>query len=153
MAGIERLLVTVWVGALLGVGYLAVPVLFASLDDRQLAGELAGQMFRLVGYVGLGTGALLLATYFHLWRDWGKKTWHQWRIWLVSVMIFLVSIGLFVLQPMMIELKQHGLPPGSEQAAQFGRLHGASSIIYLLTTVLGFVLVFAGGRTSGAKGC
>jgi hypothetical protein len=37
--------VTVWVGSLLAIGYLAAPVLFAQLSDRGVAGNLAGAMF------------------------------------------------------------------------------------------------------------
>ncbi len=139
MVRIENLLLTLWVGALFGVGYLAVPVLFASLDDRQLAGELAGEMFRLVGYLGLGAGALLLASFF--WQG------ARWRVWLVVAMLALVVVSVFVLQPMMVELKQHGLVPDSEEAREFARLHGVSSVLYLLTSVLGVGLVLAGPRS------
>ncbi len=139
MARIENLVLALWVGALFGVGYLAVPVLFASLDDRQLAGELAGQMFRLVGYLGLGAGAVLLASLF--WQG------ARWRLWVVVAMLALVVVSVFVLQPMMVELKQHGLLPESEAARDFARLHGVSSILYLLTSVLGAGLVLAGLRS------
>src|SRR3569623_1849958 len=54
----ERLLLAVWVGGMLAVGYLAVPVLFHMLDDRVLAGALAGEMFRYMNGVGLVCSAL-----------------------------------------------------------------------------------------------
>ena len=38
----ERFLLTLWVGGLWIIGYLVTPVLFKTLDNRQLAGELAG---------------------------------------------------------------------------------------------------------------
>ena len=59
---IERIILTLWVGALWAIGYLAVPFLFSGLDDRRLAGELAGEMFKAVGYVGLVSGIILLVT-------------------------------------------------------------------------------------------
>ena len=37
--------ITLWVGALWAIGYIAAPTLFYHLPDRQLAGNLAGQIF------------------------------------------------------------------------------------------------------------
>ena len=34
--------ITLWVGGLWAIGYIAAPVLFSSLGDRQLAGVVAG---------------------------------------------------------------------------------------------------------------
>ena len=56
----ERIILTLWVGSLWAIGYLAVPVLFHSLDSRTLAGELAASMFTLVNGLGLVCGGLLL---------------------------------------------------------------------------------------------
>jgi hypothetical protein len=36
---------TLWVGGFWAIGYLAAPMLFYNLDDRMLAGMLAGKMF------------------------------------------------------------------------------------------------------------
>jgi hypothetical protein len=143
---VERVLATVWIGGLWIVGYLVAPTLFASLDDRQLAGNLAGQMFLIVSYTGLLAGTLLLLSQL---MDAGSRWRRQWRVWVLLGMLVLVIVGAFVLQPMMQELKTLGLTPGSEQAARFGMLHGISSVLYLLNSLLGFVLVVAGIRPLG----
>jgi len=39
------IVITLWVGALWAIGYLAAPTLFHVLDDRALAGKVAGQLF------------------------------------------------------------------------------------------------------------
>ena len=148
-AATERVLLTLWVGGLWIVGYLVAPVLFASLDDRQLAGKLAGEMFNLVSYVGLLTGALLLLSQL---KDAGSAWQRRWRMWVLAAMLLLVIVGAFVLQPMMQELKLQGLLPGSEQAARFGLLHGVSSVLYLLTSLLGLSLVLAGIRPQQQPG-
>jgi hypothetical protein len=54
------ILIALWVGGMWAIGYLAAPVLFASLGDRQLAGMVAGKLFALIGWVGLGSAAYLL---------------------------------------------------------------------------------------------
>ena len=132
----ERILLTLWVGVLWGVGYLAVPVLFAELDDRMLAGRLAGEMFHLVSYIGLGAGALLLLA--QLLRGGGRPGWRGWSL---AAMVVLVGIGEFVLQPMMAELKAGGLAEGSGQASEFAMLHGISSTLYLIVSLAGLALV------------
>lgn len=131
----ERLLLTLWVGALWSIGYLAVPTLFASLDDRVLAGMLAGRMFSVLSYLGLVCGVLLLAG--HWWR----QRCLGWRGALLCVMLVLVAVGEFWLQPLMAQLKAQGIVVGSATAAEFARLHGVASILYLFNSVLGLALV------------
>ena len=137
----ERILLTLWVGGLWAIGYLAVPVLFHSLDDRRLAGEVAGQMFGVLSLVGLVCGTLLLVRAIYVA---GKKWSSAWRVWSLVAMLVLVATSAFVLQPMMQELKATGLLEGSAAAKHFGQLHGASSVMYLITSLLGLALVAAG---------
>jgi len=135
---IESILQTLWIGGLWVIGYVVAPLLFANLDDRRLAGELAGHMFSAINYIGLGCGALLLM--FALLK--AGKTWiKDWRVIALVSMLILIVVSAFVLQPMMQELKLAGLAKGSEVAAQFGRLHGVSSVLYLVTSLLGLFLL------------
>ena len=137
----EKIMLTLWVGGLWAIGYLAVPVLFSMLNDRQLAGELAGKMFSIISMIGLVFGVLLLIG--AVYRA-GDKWLRAWRVWMLSAMLAFIAVSFFVLQPMMQDLKAHGLIEGSAQAASFGRLHGISSMLYLMTSLLGLGLVIAG---------
>ena len=49
--------ISLWVGGMWAIGYLVAPVLFSSLGDRQLAGMVAGKLFALIGWFGLGSAA------------------------------------------------------------------------------------------------
>lgn len=140
----ERILLTLWVGALWAIGYLAVPTLFALLDDRILAGMLAGRMFTLVSFLGLFCGGVLLLG--SLLRH-GMLVLRSVRVWLLVVMLLLVAVGEFGLQPMMAQLKAQGLAEGSAQAAQFARLHGVASVLYLINSLCGLLLVGLGGKS------
>lgn len=120
------------------LGYVVVPVLFKMLD-RQLAGDVAGQLFTIMSYIGLVSGALLLASM--LYRS-GLSNWMQWRVWALIIMLLFVVIGQFILQPMMVELKAAGLQ--GEVAKQFGRLHGVSSLLFMFNSLAGLVLVVFG---------
>lgn len=127
----ERLLLTLWVGSLWAIGFIAAPILFAVLDDRVLAGTLAGEMFRAVAWIGMVCGSLLLI--FHLLHP-GRS---RWRLWVLLFMLVLVAVGQFVLAPMVAGMRLEGLSdtPG------FGRLHGIASTLYLCTSLAGLALV------------
>ncbi len=134
----EQLLQTLWVGGLFSIGYLAVPILFNSLDDRRLAGEVAGNLFSAMNVVGFVCGGILLLSALILAKDgWLKVR----RVQVLLAMLTLVAIGALVLQPMMQDLKATGLLPESDEASQFGRLHGIASMIYLVNSLLGLYLV------------
>ncbi len=143
LEGIERVTLTAWVGGLWATGYLAAPVLFKVLDDRRLAGELAGHMFKIIAVVGLVCGAILLGLAI---AQSGARWLRSWRGVTLLVMIVLVAVGLLVLQPMIQDVKAQGLMEGSDAARRFGMLHGVSSLLYLVTSVCGLALVGAGLR-------
>ena len=134
---VSRFLLTLWVGGMWVTGYMAAPVLFAMLE-RQVAGSVAGRMFSIMSYIGLacGTGLLLLGLIGA-----GRGYIRSWRCWAVVAMVLLVVIGQFVLQPMMVELRATGLPPGGAEAASFGRLHGMAAILFMISCLLGLLLV------------
>lgn len=137
----ERILLTLWVGGLWAIGYIAAPTIFAMLDDRKLAGALAGQMFHIISYIGLVCGILLFISLL-------KRAGVHWRIWIIATMVALVACGEFILQPMMESLKVQGLVEGSATKKQFGMLHGVASIIYLAVSLLGLSLVVFGLQKS-----
>lgn len=141
----ERILLTAWTGGMWAIGYIAAPTLFSLLDDRKMAGQLAGQMFHIINWIGLICGILLLITVF-------KRYGRNWQLWILLVMVLLVANSEFILQPMMTELKAQGLLEGSEAKARFGMLHGISSILYLLTSTMGLVLVAVGFYKKPSQG-
>jgi len=138
---VERILLTFWVGGMWAIGYVAVPMLFSVLDDRHMAGELAGPMFSAISFIGLVCGVLILIGM--LYREGGQFT-RSWRVWVVAVMLGLIIISQFVLHPMMIETKAQGLVEGSDLAKRFGQLHGISSLLFMATSLLGLILVIFG---------
>jgi len=137
---LDDFLQTLWVGGLWVIGYVVAPILFGSLDDRQLAGALAGNMFTAINFIGLVCGGYLLLRAVSL----AGGVWFRSRRFIaLTIMLVIVLVSMLVLQPMMQDLKAIGIDPGSEAAAQFGRLHGVSSILYLVMSLLGLYLVVA----------
>lgn len=138
---LAALVVTAWVGGLWAIGYLAVPVLFFAQPDRQLAGELAGQMFTLTGYLGMVCGAYLLV---HQIGMSGRTALRQRLFWAVAVMLLLTLAIQFGIQPVMAGLKAQALPLDvmhSAFAGQFKMLHRISGSLYLVQSLLGAFLV------------
>lgn len=130
-----------WVGGTWAIGYLAVPVLFQTLADRQLAGLLAGKMFTWMALVGIGCALYLLAYHFH---QFGRPAWKQKSFLVTAAMLILVIVGQFGIQPVMADLKFQALPLDvmhSALASQFKTLHGVSSILYLIQSLLGIALL------------
>lgn len=102
-----------------------------------LAGNLAGQMFSIVSYLGFACGLALIA----IMRYRKPEQWIGRRLFLILFMLVLAVVGEFVLQPMMAELKQLGLVAGSDVAHRFALLHGVASVLYLINSLAGLLLV------------
>lgn len=135
------LLVAAWAGGLWAIGYLAAPALFYSLDDKALAGALAGRMFTWIAYVGLFSGFYLLV--YRIVRD-GAGALKQPFVWIVCAMLLLALAGHFGIQPILAQLKlQAGATDVMQSvfADRFRTWHGVASIAYLLQSLLGAALV------------
>lgn len=133
----ERILLTLWVGGMWVIGYMAVPMLFSTLDDRKLAGNIAGDFFHVMNYIGLVCGVLLFISVLARLRK-------SWQVWALLAMLALVSVNEFTVQPLIHELKMLGIPEGSPAQAEFKRLHGLASVLFLINSLLGLSLVIFG---------
>jgi len=134
-------LIALWVGGMWATGYLAAPVLFANVGDRQLAGVVAGKLFTWMGWVGLGSASYLLG--FLIVRA-GRQVFGRAVFWLVLAMAVTVAASQFGIQPLMAQLKVDALPREVMESVlrdRFAAWHGISSILYLLQSLLGLWLV------------
>lgn len=134
---LKRLVLTVWLGMIWSVGYLAAPILFETLDDRALAGLVAGKLFTTVAWVSLVAGPimafLIMAT--------GERSRRRSLklICVLLVMLSMVSVH-WIFTPMMEGAR---LPDGTP-GESFLMIHGASSVVYLLGSLIGLVLLWPG---------
>ncbi len=138
---LSLIIVTAWVGGLWAIGYLAAPVLFYTLGDKQLAGMLAGKMFGWIAYFGLFSAFYLL---IHRVLRVGTPAMKQGFFWAVVAMLLLTLAGQFGIQPILAQLKaQAGAVDVMQSvfADRFRAWHGIASIGYLLESLLGIVLV------------
>ena len=143
--GLGSLVLVIWIGSLLALGAIAAPVLFSALDDKQLAGMLAGKMFGVGAWVGMTAGVVLLL--HRLVRD-GTTALKSWFFWGVLLMFLLTLAGHFGVQPILQSLKNQALPLAVMQsvfADRFSQWHGISRILWIIQSVLGLALVWRSG--------
>lgn len=137
---LASLSIMLWVGSLLSIGYLTVPVLFSTLDDKMLAGLVAGRMFNLVFYVGVVCAGILLLCQFIVHN---RLALRLVGFWIIIAMVLLAMIGEWGIQPIMAELKAQAMPNDvmhSAFAGHFRTLHGIAEILYLVQCLLGVTL-------------
>lgn len=143
--GLAGTMLVLWIGGMWAIGYIAAPMLFASLGDKQLAGMLAGKLFEVMAWTGIASASYLLI--YRIARD-GGAALKTLFFWAVALMLVLTLIGLFGIQPIMQGLKDQAMPHAVMQsvfADRFARWHGISSILYLIQSALGLLLVWRSG--------
>lgn len=144
--GLHWIAVTLWVGGMWAVGYIVAPTLFYALGDRALAGMVAGRLFALVGWIGIGCAGYLIL--FRLVRC-GGGAFRQGFFWLTLLMLALALVGQFGVQPILAGFKDQALPKEVMESVfrdRFAAWHGVSSVLYLVESVLGLALVTLQGR-------
>ncbi len=140
---VQALAITIWVGALWSAGFLVAPLLFRAIDDRTVAGTVAGRVFEATAFTGLICGLLVLVIMVSRQR---AGVFRQRPFWLVVAMLCLVLLGQFVLQPVMGALREQAYPQEvmrSALASTFTVWHAAARMIYLVQCLLGAALVIS----------
>ena len=75
----------------------------------------------------------------------------RWNFWLLVLMLLLTAVSLFGVQPLLAQLKADALPREVMESVlrnRFAAWHGVSSILYLVQTLLGLLLVTSSGRAT-----
>ena len=142
--GLAGMSLVLWVGGMWAIG-LAAAVLFSNLGDKQLAGMLAGKLFTLIAWIGMGSASYLLI--YRIARD-GGAALKTLFFWVVMLMLVLVLASHFGVQSILQGLKDQAMPHAVMQsvfADRFQRWHGVSSILYLIQSALGLFLVWRSG--------
>lgn len=120
------LMAGLWAGVLLAIGALAAPAAFA-LAPREVAGRIAGSLFRQEAYAALAVSMLMFMMLRRSARDraeQGVGSVFSGEMLLVLAALFLTVLGYFALQPMM-EAARAG-----QGSWSFGALHGLSAIAF-----------------------
>ncbi|OIO56551.1 MAG: hypothetical protein AUJ55_08325 [Proteobacteria bacterium CG1_02_64_396] len=121
------------------IGYGVTPVLFSTLPDPMWAGKVAGILFHALQATGLVLLALLLLARRNL-------GWHGPTLVMGLALLALASLQLGWLEAAMEGLKAQAeisaLPKTDPLRQEFGKLHGISSALYLVQTLLIALLIW-----------
>lgn len=138
---LQSITVTLWVGGQWAIGFIVAPLLFARLPDRALAGMLAGKLFTVVAFIGIACAAYQLLYRF---MRFGAASFRQGFFWVVLLMLLLILVGEFGVQPILESLKAQALPKevmASVFRERFDTWHGVASGLYVIESLLGIALV------------
>jgi hypothetical protein len=136
------LIATLWCGSLWTIGYLVAPALFATLSDRMLAGTIAGSLFRIEAWLSIGAALALIA--LDRVAAVSDAASAKKRLRLILGMSACTLAGYFALHPFMAALRAAAGPGGvmaPDARTQFGILHGVSSALYFVQSLLGAALM------------
>lgn len=139
---VRVLIAALWAGSLWTVGYLVAPLLFATLG-RTTAGNIAGSVFLVEAWLSVFCAIVLIVTEMSTSK--GRNAPERQRLlWLVLGMLGCVLVGYFGLHPFMAALRSAGGAGAAMDAgasARFAVLHGISSLLYLIQSLLAVALV------------
>ena len=146
--GLQRTLTVVaglWVGGFVAVAYLVTPILFSVLGDHQVAGIVAGNIFQVEAYLSIAISLILMIAVKFLVSK-GINVYRPIRWLLLGMLSCAIGAG-FVLIPWMSSLRDQANADSisvmaSSSAALFSRLHGVSSSLFIIQSVLGIVLLW-----------
>ena len=145
LARVRFLVATLWAGSLWTIGFIVAPTLFATLSDRVLAGNIAGSMFRAEAWLSIACAVVLLALL--QWSP-GALELKRRRLLgaLVLSMLVCALLSHFGISPLMAELKAQaqGSSGLMDEAmrSRFGMLHGVSTLIFAVQSLLAGVLIW-----------
>jgi hypothetical protein len=132
------LLAGLWAGVILCIGVIGAPASFA-IAPRDVAGQVAGQMFAREAYLGLGVALILLMAIRRRTRDdveAGTGSVMSANMLLVLGALFCTVLGYFAMQPMMAAAK------AGQGAVSFGALHGVSAAFFVFKGLLVLTLAW-----------
>lgn len=128
-ARLPVLAAALWWGSLTAIGFVAVPLLFASLPSPQLAGQTAARLFTAQSWISLGCGFLLIL----LARGRGTQARMDWAggaLAFVAAGLLLALLGEYAVSPRIV-LRQN-----------LQLWHTVGSGMYLLQWVCAFVVLW-----------
>jgi nitric oxide reductase large subunit len=122
------------------VGFVAYE-LFKIIPEAQLAGNIAGQLFKIMAYVGMASSIFLLIQRVY---QYGTNALKQGFFWLVLLMLILILVSHLGINPLVEKFKLEAMPKDvmeSVFADRFSTWHGISNIAYLLECFLGIFAI------------
>jgi hypothetical protein len=120
MRSFAAVIAALWAGTLCTVCCVVAPVLFATLAERQLAGELAARFFAIAAIVGACSGVLLVI----LIAAGRLRVLRKWSTGVIVATAGLPVLSELALGPMMNAAR------AADDMSRFGMLHGIAAVLF-----------------------
>ena len=120
-----RVLLVLWAGSLWSLNWVTW-ILFHAQGDRHLAGVLAGPLFSVEAYLGMGVAVSALLLPGRARFVWGY------------VAAAVLAVNEWALRPVMVAARAHGAALG----LTFGAWHGVSAVLYLAACLCVLLLIW-----------
>ena len=136
---LETIAIVAWLGSLTVVGYVVAPVLFQNLPKMK-AGDIAGQLFHIVSYIGIISAVVLI--FSGSLKNGFKSFLGSLKGFFIAIALLCTIINVFFITPVIVALKTNGKNVLYQQfGGTFAQWHGVSQIIYLITAISLFLFV------------
>ena len=151
---VQVLALGAWTGSILFLSLIVAPGAFALLPTRELAGSVVGMALARLHFLGYAAGALYLGASLVQTRS--ASALARPAVVLVIAMLLLTFISQHALTPRIAGLRAQmasdfgsvdSTPKDHPLRAQFGRLHGISTLLELAVLLLGLAALFVTVRS------
>jgi hypothetical protein len=144
-----------WIGGLVALGAVGAPTLFSVLeaaqgpDGRELAGAAFGVIFERFQYVSILLGAIVVVSLGVRAAIGPRPTHFKLRLWAVVGLLLIAGTTAFAIAPRLDSIRRSvaapiaSLPESDARRVTFGRLHGLSNALMLVTVLVGCGLFWA----------
>ena len=148
------LALTFWIGGLAAIGGVAASATFSSLErqdpaaGRAVAGIVFGDVFNRFSYAALVAGGVIIASLGLRAALGPRPRRFGLRLWVAALMLAATVASIFVIQRRIEAIRATvsgavaSLPDSDPRKGEFGRWHGISSGVMLLTLVAGAGLLW-----------
>lgn len=141
---LETIAIVAWLGSLTVIGYLVAPVLFQNLPKMK-AGDIAGQLFHWVSYIGLISAFVLI--FSGSTKQGFKSFLGSLKGFLMTIAILCTIVSEWIITPVIVALKTNGKNVLHQWVGgNFSSWHGVSQMVYLITTISLFLFVLFWAR-------
>jgi hypothetical protein len=151
---LAALALAVWIGGLAALGAIAAPTIFAELEardpaaGRELAGAIVGALFQRFEWVAVVCGAIVIAALAIRAALGVTVRLSGARLLIAAGMVAITLVTTLAIAPKIDAIRRStptaiaSLPADDPRRVMFGRLHGASNGLALLTLAGGLILLY-----------
>jgi uncharacterized membrane protein len=144
---LESLAITIWVGGMAALSFIAAPAIFQTAPSRESAGRSFGLILRRFHWVAYGCGVIILIAGVMRWSGSYRMVGSE----VVRYVIALVMLGLALYSGLIISRQLERVrarmaggvdrvPKGDPRREEFNQLHRRSTTVMAFNLLLGLAL-------------